>query len=444
MKQPLKLIVGLGKTGLSCVRYLAQQNLNIAVVDSRENPPGLTELKNQFPQVPIYLGGFNEEIISQAKELIVSPGISLKEPLIAKQIAKGIPAIGDIELFARTAKAPLVAITGTNGKSTVTTLVGEMAKTAGLNVKVGGNLGTPALDLLDDKAELYVLELSSFQLETIHSLKTIAAAVLNISPDHMDRYENLNEYISAKQRIYQHCENPVINRNDPASFSGLKDLQHAISFGLEKPKNGEFGLDGNYLAYGEKKLLTVSELQIKGRQNIANALAALALGHAANLPMIAMLSTLKTFQGLPHRCQWVANTAGIDWYNDSKGTNVSSTLAAIDGLGSVISGKLILIAGGQGKQQDFSPLIQSVKNYVREVILIGEDAQIIATALQNSTSVTFAENLQEAVQLSRKVAKKGDAILLSPACASFDMFNNFEHRGEVFMSLVRKLSTANL
>lgn len=443
-KSSLKVIVGLGKTGLSTAHYLWQQGYQIAVNDSRQNPPGLTELKAISPDIPISLGSFDEALLARADELIVSPGISLKEPAIAKQIARGIPAVGDIELFARVAKAPVIGITGTNGKSTVTSLVGEMARNAGLQVKVGGNLGTPALDLLNDQAELYVLELSSFQLETTHSLKTISAVVLNISPDHMDRYQNLDEYVFAKQRIYQHCQTPVINREDSLSFSGLNNPAQAISFGLNEPLEGQFGLRQGKLAFGKQDLMTIEEVKIKGLHQIANALAALALGYAAKLPISAMLATLKTFSGLPHRCQWVANINEVDWYNDSKGTNVNSTLAAIEGLGSVIDGKLILLAGGLGKQQDFTPLAEPVRKHVREVILIGQDAKLIAAALQHTVPIHFASSLEEAVQIAKKAAKKHDAVVLSPACASFDMFNNFEHRGDVFMSLVRELQDTRM
>lgn len=439
MARNLKVIIGLGKTGLSCVRYLTRQGHPIAVIDSRENPPALAEFKKEFPQIPVSLSKFDEKLLSQAETLIVSPGISLQERAIAKQIAQGIPAIGDIELFVRDAKAPIIGITGTNGKSTVTALVGEMAQTTERRVKVGGNLGTPALDLLDDQASLYVLELSSFQLETTPSLKTVAATVLNISPDHLDRYATMNDYIAAKQRIFNNCQTPIINRDDPLSFSGLKDKQHAISFGLSVPKQNEFGLRDSHLAFGNENLLSVDELQIKGQHQYANALAALALGHAVKLPIQKMLTALKNFKGLAHRCQWIANYNHVDWYNDSKGTNVNSSLAAIEGLGSVIHGKLILIAGGLGKQQDFSSLYGPVKKYVRSAILIGQDAKVIANALNSATEILFAKTLEEAVKLAEKTAKPKDAVLLSPACASFDMFQNFEHRGEVFMKLVKQM-----
>jgi UDP-N-acetylmuramoylalanine--D-glutamate ligase len=445
----LTVVVGLGKTGLSCVEFLAKKGVNVAVTDSRAEPPCLDELKKQFPQVATSMGAFDAAMVMSASELIVSPGVALREPVIAKAIAKGIPAIGDIELFARYVKAPVIGITGTNGKSTVTSLVGEMAKQAGLNVGVGGNLGTPVLEMLQQNFELYVLELSSFQLETTHTLKTVAATVLNITPDHMDRYQNLEEYIAAKQRIFQHCKVAIINREDPISYSGLTNQcsetkMPLISFGLNEPNDGEFGIrqikHDFYLAYGDENLLSVNKLQIKGKHQWANALAALALGHAYGLPMEAMLKALQTFPGLAHRCQWVRNLHGVDWYNDSKGTNVNSTQAAIEGLGGIISGKLILLAGGLGKQQDFSPLHEPVHEHVRTVILFGHDAELIAAALANACTLLFAKNFAEAIELAKQNAQAGDAVLLSPACASFDMFTNFEHRGEVFIDLVQHLS----
>ncbi|MGB6975917.1 MAG: UDP-N-acetylmuramoyl-L-alanine--D-glutamate ligase [Gammaproteobacteria bacterium] len=441
-----KVIIGLGKTGLSCLQFLSHQGIPIAVVDSREQPPGLLQLQTQFPRITVHLGKFDEQLLQQAQELIVSPGVSLAEPAIARCVAAGIPVIGDIELFARHVKAPVIAITGTNGKSTVTTLVGKMVRDAGWRVKVGGNLGTPALDLLDgEPADCYVLELSSFQLETTYSLHSHAAVVLNIAPDHLDRYRNMDEYIDAKQRIYTGCQTPVINRDDRVSYRGLPDIAHAIRFTLNEPITPqEFGLrttsQGLFLAQGAQDLLPVTELQIKGRHHWANALAALALGRAIGLPMSAMLQTLRTFQGLAHRCQWVARYQEVDWYNDSKATNVVSSIAALEGLGDTLRNKLILIAGGLGKQQDFSPLQKPVLQYVRTVILIGRDAPLIEQALNKTSKILHASSMLEAVTLAHQEAQAGDAVLLSPACASFDMFDNFEHRGEVFMTLVRELS----
>jgi len=435
----LKIIVGLGKTGVSCVRYLAKQGFNLAVVDSRMDPPGLAELRQNFPDIKVYLGGFDEEVLSKADELIISPGVALSEPAIAACLKRGIEVVGDIELFARATKIPIVAITGSNGKSTVTSIVGAMLKAAGRKVGVGGNLGKPALDLLDEEAEFYVLELSSFQLETTNSLQPAAAVVLNISPDHMDRYRDLTEYLAAKQRIYFGCRAAIINRDDPLSYANVVLPQKVISFGIDKPSVGNFGISNGYLMYGDKKLLFMDDLKIKGRHNAANALAALALGTAINLPFSAMLQALLDFPGLPHRCQWVAKVGDVDWYNDSKGTNVGATKSALEGLGAERESKIILIAGGIAKDKDFSLLHDPVAKYVRAVVLIGKDAELIERALTGASKILHASSMADAVAISNQEALPKDAVLLSPACTSFDMFNNFEHRGEVFAVEVKNL-----
>lgn len=436
----LKVVIGLGKTGMSCVSYLAKQGFAVAIVDSRIDPPCLTEFKKDFPQVLSHFGNFAAPFLDQAEELIISPGVSLKEPAIVALVAKGVKPIGDIELFARAVRAPVVAITGANGKSTVTSLVGEMAQASGINVKVGGNLGMPALDLLDDVAELYVMELSSFQLETTYSLAAAAAVILNITPDHMDRYADLSEYLVAKQRIYHNCKIAVINRDDPFTHQNAQLPKQIISFGLNAPSVGEFGIVDNWLAFGNEKLIAIDELRIKGMHQVANALGALALGRAVGLPFLAMIKALREFSGLKHRCQWVKKINSVDWFNDSKGTNVGATKAAIEGLGASISGKVILIAGGLGKDADFTLLRDAVQKHVRTVILIGKDAPIIGKALENTTSILFADySLENALDMAKKSAKSGDAVLFSPACASFDMFKNFEHRGDVFMELVKTL-----
>jgi len=440
-KPGLKLVVGLGKTGFSCVKYLVSKGHEVVVVDSRPNPPELDNLKKHFPAVKAVMGSFQTEYFKQANLLVVSPGVSLKEPAITAEVSRNIPIIGDIELFALEAKAPVVAITGSNGKSTVTTLVGEMAKAAGRSVVVGGNLGTPVLDLLTSpEPDLYVLELSSFQLETTFSLKPAAAVVLNVTPDHMDRYADFAAYLKAKQLIYRDAKIAIINRDDPPSYAGVNFSEtKTLSFGLEAAKNNEFGLQDGFLTYDQEKLIASKDLKIKGRHQIANALAALALGHAVHLPFSAMCKALADFPGLMHRCTWVRNLNGVDFYNDSKGTNVGATLAAISGLGEEISGKIILIAGGLGKDADFSELKAAVIKYVSSVILIGKDAKKIASDLANIAPILFAYSMQEAVEIAYKQAKPGDSVLLSPACASFDMFKNFEHRGELFTSNVRNL-----
>jgi UDP-N-acetylmuramoylalanine--D-glutamate ligase len=439
----LQVIVGLGKTGLSCVQYLSKQGCAVAVTDNRENPPGLEEVKAHFPAVQLSLGRFDADLCAKASRLIVSPGVSLHEPEIAQAISKGIPAIGDIELFVQGAKAPVVAITGSNGKSTVTTLLGVMAEAAGLTVKVGGNLGTPALELLGvTEPDLYIMELSSFQLETTYSLRAAAAVLLNISEDHMDRYNNIAEYLQAKQHIYTGCAIPVINHDDPVTWQGL-NLTNTLSFGLNAPEGENFGLkqvgDQTYLVRGQETLVDTKTLKIKGRHQLANALAALALGQAMHFPMATMIACLHNFQGLPHRCQWVARYHGVDWYNDSKATNVGAAQAAIEGLGMENSGKLIVIAGGLGKNADFSVLCATMKKYVRLLVLIGRDAPVIAAALKGCVATKWAETLPEAVDVAYHQAQAGEAVILAPACASFDMFRSFEHRGDVFMQAVKDL-----
>lgn len=444
MARNLNVIVGLGGTGLSCARYFNQLGQAFAVIDSRPNPPNLTEFKTLFPHAPISTGKWDDTLLMQAEKLIMSPGVSLHEPAIAAQIAKGTPAIGDIELFVHEAKAPLIAITGTNAKSTVTTLVGEMAATAKKQVKVGGNLGIPALDLLSHlNPDLYVLELSSFQLETTPSITSNVATVLNITPDHMDRYDSLEKYCLAKQHIYSQCEIAVCNRDDPLTYCQNASVKNLLYFTLDEPKEGEFGIRKKgseaFLAFQNQLLLPIKELPILGRHYQANALAALAIGYGYGLAFDPMLQTLCEFKGLPHRCQLVRERNDVRWYNDSKGTNVGATLAAIEGLGSEIQGKIILIAGGVGKNADFTPLVPAIEKYVKNVVLIGEAAPLLAELMNGRVDIQFAKTLSEAVTLADEVAVSGDSVLLSPACASFDMFKNFEHRGTVFNELVEAL-----
>lgn len=440
----LHAIVGLGATGVSCARYLKKQHVPFVMVDSRTNPPNLAEIQREFPDIHISLGKIDNSVFQHATTLVVSPGISLKEPAIAEQIAKGKTVLGDIELFAQAADAPIIAITGTNAKSTVTTLVGLMAEQAGVNVQVGGNLGVPALDLLTQGTELYVLELSSFQLETTHSLMPQVATILNVTPDHMDRYDDFEDYRLAKFRIYSDCQVAVCNRDDPNTDCGDQYGQRKLSFTLDTPGKEEFGIvkknNEMYLAFEDNLLLPVRELPVLGRHYQANALASLAIGYGYGLPFEPMLQTLREFKGLAHRCQLVRERNAVRWYNDSKGTNVGATLAAIDGLGSEIQGKLVLIAGGVGKSADFSTLVSAIEKYVKAVVLIGEAAPLIADVIGDRVEICYAKSMQEAVSMSDQLAKEQDSVLLSPACASFDMFKNFEHRGEVFTEIVMGLN----
>ena len=438
-----RIVVGLGKSGMSTVRHLARRGLPFAVADTRANPPELATLQAQYPEIEVRCGELDVEFLCRASELLVSPGLAVSTPALQEAAARGVKLSGDIELFVREARAPIIAITGSNAKSTVTTLVGEMAHAAGRKVAVGGNLGTPALDLLSDDVELYVLELSSFQLETTEQLNAEVATCLNVSEDHMDRYAGLPAYHQAKHRIFRGARQVVINRDDRLSRPLVGDEVPAWSFGLGKPDFKGFGLieehGEKYLAFQFETLMSARDLKMRGAHNQSNALAALALGHAVGLPFAPMLQTLRTFAGLPHRCQWVGERAGVNYYDDSKATNVGAALAAISGLGADIDGKLVLIAGGDGKGADFSALREPVARYCREVILLGRDAGLLASALRGAVALRQVQSLEDAVQQAAACALPGDAVLLSPACASLDMFKNFEERGRLFAAAVEAL-----
>lgn len=431
-----RIVVGLGKSGMSLVRFLAQQGVRFAVADTRANPPELATLQRDYPEVEVRCGELDVDFLCRASELYVSPGLALATPALREAAARGVKMSGDIDLFTRHAKAPIVAITGSNAKSTVTTLVGEMAAAAGRKVAVGGNIGTPALDLLSDDVELYVLELSSFQLETTERLGAEVATCLNISEDHMDRYDGMAQYHLAKHRIFRGARQVVVNRDDALSRPLIADQVPCWTFGLGKPDFKRFGLieEGGekYLAFQFETLMPTAELKIRGAHNQSNALAALALGHAVGLPFAAMLDTLRRFAGLPHRCQWVRELRGVGYYDDSKATNVGAALAAIEGLGADIAGMLVLIAGGDGKGADFSALKAPVAKFCRAVVLLGRDAEQIAEALGDAAPLLRVKTLDEAVQRCAELAQSGDAVLLSPACASLDMFKNFEERGRLF------------
>ncbi|TDV55705.1 UDP-N-acetylmuramoylalanine--D-glutamate ligase [Pseudomonas graminis] len=439
-----RIVVGLGKSGMSLVRFLANRGVSFAVADTREHPPELATLRRDYPQVEVRCGELDVEFLCRADELYVSPGLALATPALQQAAMRGVKLSGDIELFARNARAPIVAISGSNAKSTVTTLVGEMAAAAGKRVAVGGNLGTPALDLLSDDVELYVMELSSFQLETTDQLGAEVATVLNISEDHMDRYAGLPAYHLAKHRIFRGARQVVVNRQDALTRPLIGEGVPCWTFGLNKPDRNGFGLreenGEKYLAFQFDNLMPVRELKIRGGHNQANALAALALGHAVGLPFDAMLASLKTFAGLVHRCQWLRELNGVNYYDDSKATNVGAALAAIEGLGADIDGKLVLIAGGDGKGADFTPLKAPVAAHCRAVVLLGRDADLLAATFGDSVPLVRVTTLEEAVQRAADIAQEGDAVLLSPACASLDMFKNFEERGQLFAQAVGDLS----
>jgi len=440
------VIAGLGKTGLSCARYLHALGWRLAVTDTRAQPPELPRLREMSPEIPVSLGGLDKRLLDEAACVVASPGIPLSDPFFDEARSRALDIVGDIELFARGVDAPVVGITGTNGKSTVTTLVGRMAERAGIKVRVGGNLGEPALDLLTaarrdpQTTQLYVLELSSYQLETTTSLDLRAATVLNVTPDHLDRYASVETYAQAKARIFARCDTAVINLDDPLVVAMPKKGQRTLSFSLRASIGADYCCmmkDGQWhLARQSQPLLPIAAMKIKGLHNAANALAALALGAALGFPLRPMLDELASFPGLPHRSQWVADVAGVTYINDSKGTNVGATLAAVSGM----QGPLIMIAGGDGKNQDFAPLGDAFRGKVRHTVLIGRDAPAIARALQGVCTLETTGTLEEAVRAAARVAKPGDTVLLSPACASLDMFRDYTHRGAVFTQAVRDLA----
>lgn len=437
-----QVVVGLGLTGLSCARYFSAQEIDFVVVDSRESPPFLKEFVQCCPGVSVYLGDWHEDILLDASELTVSPGIALSEPAIKKAVSAGVKISGDIDIFCRNRQAPVIAITGTNAKSTVTTLVGSMGEAAGLKVSVGGNIGIPALDLLEKSTDLYVLELSSFQLERTSELKSLAATVLNLSPDHLDRHKNFEHYVELKRHIYDGCNKALFNRDEYLTRPLEEQSADIYSFGLDDPGDDGFGIRElgavEWLVDGSRALIPVSDIAMEGAHNISNALAALALGHAAGLPLNAMLKVLKTFPGLPHRCQLVAIHSGVRYINDSKGTNVGASIAALEGLRG--GPNIVLIAGGQAKDDDFSLLIDSISASCKAVVLIGEAAPQLGALLERKIRVSYALSMKAAVSVAEKLSVSGDVVLLSPACASFDMFNGFEDRGQKFIEAVDQVS----
>jgi UDP-N-acetylmuramoylalanine--D-glutamate ligase len=436
-QRPVSVIIGLGRTGASCARHLAGRGHALRITDSRAQPPGLGELRRDVEDVSLALGGFDPGLLEGADQVVVSPGVSLREPIVAAALARGLDVVGDIELFAREVGGRCVGISGTNGKSTVTTLIGEMAEAAKVDVRVGGNIGRPALDLLaGEPAELYVLELSSFQLETTHSLTLEAAVVLNLSADHLDRYAGLADYGAAKARIYDHCHTAVVNLDDDWVRRMPRPGQATVGFSLSR-EDADYALrdfsGAAWLTAHGEPVLPVSEMRLSGRHNAANALAALALADACGLPREAATAALQHFPGLAHRTQWVADTGGVRWVDDSKATNVGATLAAVAGL----EGPLVLVGGGDGKGQDFAPLAEAFRGKVRHAVLIGRDARRMGAAIEAACEVSYASSMEEAVAAARREARPGDTVMLSPACASLDMFRDYAHRGDAFAAAVR-------
>lgn len=435
-------VVGLGNTGLSALRWLLAKGAHVLVMDTRDNPPGLSDVQENYPQVPMHFGGLDAERLTQSDLVVLSPGVALSEPEVQQALNAGVPVVGDVELFAmyRNQNTKVIGITGSNGKTTVTSLVGEMCKAAGLTTIVAGNIGLPVLDaLMMDVPDVYVLELSSFQLETTSNLVLDAATMLNLSEDHMDRYTDVAAYAAAKARIFYHAKHQVLNRDDAWSMLMVRPQLTHQTFGLESDVNdlGVDIVDGEaWLSDAGKHLINSADLHIKGAHNVANALAAIGLCRAIGLEYAPILQALYQFKGLPHRVEWVAEINHVDYFNDSKGTNVGATCAALSGL----PPKVVLIAGGDGKGQSFSPLEQPVRENARALVLIGADAKAIESAmLDTGVPMYHALDMNEAVIIAQKMAQKNDSILLSPACASFDMYENYIARGEAFVSAVHAL-----
>ena len=433
------LVLGLGATGLSIARYLQRNDGDATFYDSRDEPPGIDQLQDIFPDAKVILGG--NRLPGKIDRVIASPGIADNDELLVKARKKKLEVISDIELFARDATAPFVAITGSNGKSTVTTLVYHMCRADGRTVLAGGNLGEPALDLLnEDTPDIYVLELSSFQLQRTQTLPAEVAVLLNVSPDHLDWHADEDEYRRAKYRVYSEARAAVVNRADETAVDEAKHIDNIVTFGLDEPEDGQFGIrlddDEVYLARGETLLIAVSDMRMVGLHNQANALAALAVGDLLGLEMASMLQVLGEFPGLSHRMQFVARKGAVNYINDSKATNVAAAVASIQS----IDGSLVLVAGGEGKGGNFSELAAALEGKLRAAVLLGTDAEAIADAIDTVMPVYFARDMDDAVCQAAAYAESDDTVLLAPACASFDQFANYGARGEAFSSAVEALS----
>ncbi|NHQ87944.1 UDP-N-acetylmuramoyl-L-alanine--D-glutamate ligase [Iodobacter sp. HSC-16F04] len=453
------IVVGLGESGFSAAKWLAAQGARVTVADSRSTPPNLEQLHAAHPDIELRLGAFSDATFADAGALIVSPGVPLATPAIAAAVARGVPALGDVELFAQAiagTAVKVIAITGSNGKSTVTSMVGQMCEAAGLKAVMAGNIGLPVLDALTARpdADVFVLELSSFQLETTTSLNADAATVLNISEDHLDRYKNLAHYAATKAAIFAGTGVVVLNREDAhcQAMAAALPSRQIVWFGADAPRAAdEYGLKGAEftLSLGDEALLNAAELPVAGLHNAVNALSAIALCRAIGLETAPLLAALKSFKGLAHRVEFVATVNGVDYFDDSKGTNVGATEAALKGM----TRPVVLIAGGDGKGQDFRPLKAACERICRAVILIGRDAPILAEALNEAQSqfvdfdnehllpILQLPNMEMAVQFASNFAESGDVVLLSPACASLDMYRNYHHRAEVFIAAVKGLGS---
>ena len=433
-------VIGLGRSGLATAIFLNNKGLDVDVYDSSSSPAFSEQLQQLAPDVRIIRGSLAVDHWRDDSLLVVSPGVPLTHPDLSPLLAQGVRPVGDVELFAQCVQAPVIAITGSNGKSTVTALLGEILKHAGLKVAVGGNIGVPVLELLvneNDENEIYVLELSSFQLETTWSLNAVVATVLNIVADHMDRYNDINDYIKSKAKVFSGSGKVLLNIDDPYTPQLMQGNREHLFFGLGAPgREQDYGLsdcDGDrFLCRGKTQLMRADAVRLAGQHNLLNVLAAWALANSVGVADILIKEAVASFQGLPHRMEWLGELHGVEWINDSKGTNVGATVAAIHGLNRPV----VLIAGGIAKAADFTPLLKVAESHVKAVILFGRDAKKIADVLSVAVPVSQVSDMHDAVTMAAEIAQDGDTVLLSPACASFDMYRNFEHRGDEFRRCV--------
>ena len=432
------LIVGLGATGVATARYLVARGVDVTVIDNRAVPPGLTELRASNPEVPLILESEDPRVLDGVEQVVISPGLALDTPIAAQARARGIPIVGDIELFARSVVAPVLAVTGSNGKSTVVTLLDRMLSATGLDVAAGGNLGPPALELLEEPAELYILEVSSFQLETTESLAPQAAVVLNVAADHLDRHGTFEEYAAIKSKLLRMSETAIVNGDDPLVREMATSHPNVIPYSLCDVPEGGYGVmdhaGSRWFANDDGPLMPVDDMRLAGAHNESNALAALALASVLHRDIEPQLTALREFPGLPHRCQWVGKRDGVTFINDSKATNVAATVAALRGL----DGPIVLIAGGQGKGADLSPLGSAVSDRLLAAVVIGESAEQLESVFGGRCPIRRAGDMSAAVEMAAKLATSGSTVLLSPACASFDMFTDYVERGEAFIAAVEE------
>jgi UDP-N-acetylmuramoylalanine--D-glutamate ligase len=448
------VVLGAGLTGLSCVRYLKENGLTCSVNDSRDNAVNVETFKQEFSTVSLVLGSWDKNLIASADILLVSPGIDTSIADIADQINKNCVVAGDVELYCQNSTTPILAVTGSNGKSTVVSLLAFIGKELGKKVELGGNIGVLVLDQIEKTLDCLVLELSSFQLETLRSMNALAATVINVSDDHLDRHKTLENYVAIKQGIYNQCQTAVINRDDVNTHLTVKNVtgthNKIISFGAGVAAEGHFGIEvikaKAQLMFGSAPLIAVDELPITGLHNALNCLAVLALGYSAGWSISEMLVPLVKFKGLAHRCQLISKYKNVQWINDSKATNVGATLAAIDGLAAMMSANnnLYIIVGGDGKGADFSPLQTVISKHVAQVFTLGKDGHSLAMLADKAeTKNSKVTSIEEAINTLGHIVKSGDIVLLSPACASIDMFKNFAERGDVFVKAVNKLCSDN-